>query len=131
MPISSDKHLDYAKEVCQKLLNAGIRATVTSRAESLNYEIREAELQKIPYMLVLGNREQENQAVSVRSYKLGDLKSMSLEKFIDSITNEIKERAIESCFKELAETLKVEKTNKPQKNEQPKKEKKEKKKKEE
>jgi threonyl-tRNA synthetase len=99
LPISSEKHLDYAREVHKKLQEAGLRSTVNASAESLNHQIREAELQKIPYMLVVGNREQQKQEVSVRSYDLGDLKGMKTERFISVVLEEINTRSLESGFK--------------------------------
>ncbi|HON43742.1 MAG: threonine--tRNA ligase [Planctomycetes bacterium] len=99
IPISAKKHLQYAQEVCKKLQELDIRAVVQDRGQRLNYEIREAETSKIPYMLVIGNREQENNEVSVRSYRLGDLQSMPFDKFVDTILKEIATKSADSCFK--------------------------------
>ena len=67
IPIS-DKHLDYATKVLDTLKAAGIRADIDTRAEKMGYKIREAQLQKIPYMLVVGGKEEENEAVSCLLY---------------------------------------------------------------
>ena len=77
IPISAKKHLQYAQEVCKKLQELDIRAVVQDRGQRLNYEIREAETSKIPYMLIMAIA-QENNEVSMRSYRLGDLQSMPL-----------------------------------------------------
>ena len=66
LPIA-DRHLDYAREVCGRLDKAGLRVEVDDRQEKVNYKIREAQLQKIPYMLVVGDREAADRAVAVRS----------------------------------------------------------------
>ena len=66
IPIS-DKHLEYGQKVLDALKDAGIRAEIDTRAEKMGYKIREAQLQKIPYMLVVGGKEEEMNAVSVRS----------------------------------------------------------------
>ena len=66
LPIS-DKYMDYANKVLDELNAAGVRAEVDSRAEKIGYKIREAQMQKIPYMLVVGEKEQEADLVSVRS----------------------------------------------------------------
>ena len=81
IPIS-DKHLDYANKVLDTLKAAGIRADIDTRAEKMGYKIREAQLQKIPYMLVVGGKEEENEAVSVRSRFKGDEGQMKLDDFL-------------------------------------------------
>ena len=81
LPIT-DKQLDYAKGVTEKLRAAGLRAELDARSEKVNAKIREAQLQKIPYMLVVGGREAENGQVSVRDRKLGDQGSRPLEEFL-------------------------------------------------
>lgn len=99
LPISSKKHLEYAEKVKAQLKAAGLRVKLQDRPQTLNYEIREAETRKIPYMLIIGNREQESNQVSVRSYQLGDLKSMDFSKFLEVITAEVKSRNMNSGFK--------------------------------
>ena len=92
LPIS-DKFLDKAYEVKQKMLNAGIRVELDDRAEKIGYKIREAQLQKIPYMLIIGEKEVESGTVSVRSRKDGDLGAVKVEEFIDRAVEEIKTKA--------------------------------------
>ena len=92
LPIS-DKFIDKAYEVKQKMLNAGIRVELDDRAEKIGYKIREAQLQKIPYMLIIGEKEVESGTVSVRSRKNGDLGAVKVEEFIDRAVEEIKTKA--------------------------------------
>lgn len=89
LPIS-DKHLEYAKKVEQALLEKEVRVEVDDRAEKIGYKIREAQLQKVPYMLVVGDKEQETGEVGVRNRKDGDIGAMKLEDFINKIDEEIK-----------------------------------------
>jgi len=81
LPIT-DRQTEYARNVRKQLDAAGIRATVDERSEKVNLKIRDAQLQKIPYMLVVGDREQENGKVAVRNRKLGDLGAQPLADFI-------------------------------------------------
>ena len=92
LPIS-DKHLDYANKVKAELEEKGIRVEVDDRAEKTGYKIREAQLQKVPYMLIVGDKEQESNQVGVRDRKDGDIGAMGLEEFISKIDEEIKEFA--------------------------------------
>lgn len=89
LPIS-EKHLDYANKVKEELLKIGTRVEVDDRAEKIGYKIREAQLEKIPYMLVVGDKESEENKVSVRDRKEGDLGAIKLEEFKDKIIEEIK-----------------------------------------
>ena len=91
LPIS-DKYADYAKKVYEKLQEAGIRAEMDTRSEKIGYKIREAQGQKIPYMLIAGAKEEEEGAVSVRSRFKGDEGARSLETFISDIKAEIAAR---------------------------------------
>ncbi len=91
LPIS-DKHMEYGKEVLASLQNAGIRADLDTRTEKIGYKIREARLQKIPYMLVVGAKEEEDKTVSVRSRFLGDEGSKDLDSFLTAIKKEIADR---------------------------------------
>ena len=88
LPIS-DKYMDYAQNVLNKLTEAGIRAEVDTRAEKIGYKIREAQTAKIPYMLVVGQKEEEENTVSVRSRAAGDEGARSLDTFIADILKEI------------------------------------------
>ena len=91
LPIS-EKYMDYANKVMNDLKEAGIRTEIDDRAEKIGYKIREARLQKIPYMLVVGAKEEEEGKVSVHSRFLGDEGAKSLDEFIVSIKEEIKNR---------------------------------------
>lgn len=93
LPIS-EKYHEYANEVAAKLKEAKIRCSVDERSEKIGYKIRDARLNKIPYMLVVGAKEQEEEVVSVRSRFLGDEGQRSLDTFIAEITEEIKNRTI-------------------------------------
>ena len=93
LPIS-DKHMDYAQRVYADLEKAGIRAEIDTRAEKIGYKIREAQMQKIPYMLVVGAKEEETGKVSVRSRFAGDEGQKDLAGFIEEIQKEIQEKAI-------------------------------------
>lgn len=93
LPIS-DKYLDYADEVLDALKKAGIRASVDTRAEKIGYKIRQSRLDKVPYMLVVGAKEQEEKTVSVRSRFLGDEGSKSLNEFIAAVKEEIAAKTI-------------------------------------
>ena len=99
IPIS-DKHLDYGNKVLDALKEAGIRAEIDTRAEKMGYKIREAQLHKIPYMLVVGGKEEENQAVSVRSRFKGDEGQMSLDEFLSAVKKEIETKEISQVEKE-------------------------------
>ena len=93
LPIS-DKYLDYANKVNEQLKEAGIRTSIDTRAEKIGYKIREARLAKVPYMLVVGAKEEEEGLVSVRSRFAGDEGQKFLADFISAIKEEIKTRAI-------------------------------------
>ena len=88
IPIS-EKHLDYANQIKEKLQAKLVRADVDSRAEKMGYKIREAQLSKVPYMLVVGDKEQEENKVSVRYRQEGDIGAMEVDEFIAKITDEI------------------------------------------
>ncbi|MBQ9461909.1 MAG: threonine--tRNA ligase [Clostridia bacterium] len=92
LPISENL-ADQAKEIEEKLTAAGIRVTTDLRSEKIGYKIREAQLEKIPYMLVIGNKEVENGTVSVRSRKQADMGSMPVDEFIAMALNEIETKA--------------------------------------
>ena len=89
LPIA-DRHHDYANEIKAKLAESGIiRVEIDDRAEKIGYKIREAQLEKVPYMLVLGDKDIEEGAVSVRSRKDGDLGSRKVEDFVADLLEEI------------------------------------------
>ena len=93
LPIS-EKYQDYAQKVFKELRRNGIDVTVDSRSEKIGYKIREARMDKIPYMLVVGAQEEENGTVSVRSRFAGDEGSKSVKEFTDAICEEIRTKAI-------------------------------------
>jgi threonyl-tRNA synthetase len=88
LPIT-DKQTAYAHEVAEKLKSAGVRVAVDDRNEKVNLKIREAQLQKVPYMLVVGGREAEAGQVAVRHRKRGDLGPVAVEDFIKTVTDDI------------------------------------------
>ena len=92
IPISPEKHGDYAREVEGRLKDKGIRAELDMRDERLNARIRDAELQKVPYVVVLGDKEVESKSLSVRSKKEGNLGTMSLEDFTNMLLDKINKR---------------------------------------
>ena len=93
LPIS-DKYMDYAEKVKAALDAADIRTEVDTRSEKIGYKIREAQKNKIPYMLVVGQKEEEEGVVSVRSRFKGDEGQKSLESFIEDIKKEIASREV-------------------------------------
>jgi len=92
LPIT-DRQIDYARQVKARLEDAGLRAAVDERSEKVNFKIREAQLQKIPYMLVVGGREASNGTVAVRNRKHGDQGAKSLDEFIAEAKKLIESRA--------------------------------------
>ena len=90
----SQKHHDYANSVYKKLIENGIRAEIDIRNEKIGYKIREAQLQKIPYMLVLGDKEAETGEVAVRARIEGQGGTMPLDMFIEKINEEVKNRVL-------------------------------------
>jgi threonyl-tRNA synthetase len=93
LPIA-DRHLDYARDVARRLQEVGLRADVDDRQEKVNYKIREAQLQKIPYMLVVGDREAAEQAVAVRSRAKGDLGARPVDQFLADALAEVRAKAL-------------------------------------
>ena len=92
LPIT-DRHMEYAQKVKDRLAAEGLRVTVDERSEKVNLKIRDAQLQKIPYMLVVGDREAENGTVSVRNRKHGDQGSQSVDEFLANIRKLIDTKA--------------------------------------
>jgi threonyl-tRNA synthetase len=91
LPIT-DRQIDYANQVLAKLREAGIRATLDDRKEKVNLKIREAQLQKVPFMLVIGDREAEAGAVSVRNRRHGDEGMRPVEEFVADISRLVREK---------------------------------------
>lgn len=92
LPIS-ELHVEYAEELVAKLRNAGIRAEADNRNEKIGYKIREGRLERIPYLLIVGDKEVNQGTVSVRSRKAGDLGSMALDDFMQKLRDEIAAKA--------------------------------------
>ncbi|MFR2490225.1 MAG: threonine--tRNA ligase [Coprococcus comes] len=99
LPIS-DKYMDYAQKVLDELNNSGVRAEIDIRAEKIGYKIREAQMKKIPYMLVVGAKEEEDGLVSVRSRFEGDEGQKSLTDFLAAIKMEIQAKTAREVKKE-------------------------------
>jgi threonyl-tRNA synthetase len=93
LPIS-EKYADYANDVLKELKKNGILATMDNRSEKIGYKIRETRLAKVPYMLVVGEKEAEAELVSVRSRYLGDEGQKPLNTFVDDICREIRTKEI-------------------------------------
>ena len=93
LPIS-DKHVEYANRIKEELLKKHVRVDVDDRSEKIGYKIREAQLSKTPYMLVVGDKEVEENKVSVRKRSEGDLGQMLVEEFIEKICEEIEDKKL-------------------------------------
>jgi threonyl-tRNA synthetase len=93
LPIA-DRHIEYARSVRQRLADAGLRAEVDERQEKIGYKIREAQLQKVPYMLVVGDKEAADGTVAVRSRTGGDLGASGLDAFLASAGEEVRRKAL-------------------------------------
>ena len=92
LPISEKQH-DYAKKIEEEMKAKGIRAKLDDRSEKIGYKIREAQLEKVPYMVIVGQKEEEENIVSIRSRKDGDIGSMKTNEFIKKVIKEDKEKA--------------------------------------
>ena len=90
LPISTEKHADYARKLVDELTDKGFRIEIDDRNEKIGYKIREAQLQKVPYMLVVGDKEIENNQVGVRSRKDGDIGAMSVSDFEEKLDREVR-----------------------------------------
>ena len=91
LPIS-DKYNDYAKAVKDALFAKGLRVEIDDRAEKMGFKIREAQLEKVPYMLVVGEKEVEGNAVSVRSRDKGEMGSLSVDEFVAMVCKEVEDK---------------------------------------
>ncbi len=92
LPIS-EKHIEYAEKINEMLRSEGIRVELDDRNEKIGYKIRQAQMEKVPYMLVMGDKEAEEGLIAVRSRKNGDMGAMPVDEFIAMIKKEIKEFA--------------------------------------
>ena len=99
LPIS-DKYMEYGRKVLDELEAAGIRAEIDTRAEKINYKIREAQVNRIPYMLIVGAKEEEAGVVSVRSRFAGDEGQKVLAEFIQAVKEENDAKIIREVEKE-------------------------------
>ena len=84
LPIA-DRHIDYANKVKEELQKHNLRVEVDSRSEKIGYKIREAQLSKVPFMLIVGDKEQESNTVGVRSRGEGDIGAMTVEEFLNKV----------------------------------------------
>jgi threonyl-tRNA synthetase len=91
LPIA-DRHLDYARDVQKRLRERGLRIEVDDRTESVGKKIRDAELRKVPYMLVVGDKEAEASAVALRRHREGDIGTMSIDELADRLSAEVADR---------------------------------------
>ena len=96
MPVKTDNEdlMAYADEVCELLDSKNVRVDLDDRAEKLGYRMREAQMEKVPYMLVLGFNEMEQKTVSFRLHGEKDTTVLPLDEFVDMITKEIETKAI-------------------------------------
>ena len=94
LPIS-EKFLDYAEQVAAELKSNGIAATCDRRSEKIGYKLRETRLQKIPYALIIGQKEQDEHVVSMWNRKDGDVGSTTLDKFVEDLCKEIRTKSTE------------------------------------
>ena len=100
VPISNEKHADFAAEVYKKMRAVGIRARLDDRSESMNYKIRESlQDKKVPYVCVIGDKEIETNSVAVRARGIGQVGTFKVEDFIEKVADEIKNRNLESFAK--------------------------------
>jgi threonyl-tRNA synthetase len=102
LPIA-DRHADYAASVRDRLAAAGLRAELDARQEKINYKIREAQLQKIPYMLVVGDREAAEDTISVRSRSGGDLGPQKVAEFVKQALDEVETKGLEPHVEAVTE----------------------------
>jgi threonyl-tRNA synthetase len=93
LPIA-DRHLDHARSVAERLSAAGLRAEVDDRTESVGRKIRDAEVRRIPFMLVVGDREQEADQVAVREHRRGDVGSVPVSDFTRRLQELVQTRAL-------------------------------------
>ena len=92
IPVTEEKHLEYARSVAAALRESHVRVEVEESNETLGYKIRKAQMEKVPYMLIVGDKEMASHTVSIRSRKDGDQGAMPIAVFIANVTREIKNR---------------------------------------
>jgi threonyl-tRNA synthetase len=98
----ADRHLEFATQAQAALVAAGLRADLDARIEKIGYKIREAQLQKVPYMLVVGDREVAEGAVSVRGRSAGDLGARPLAEFVRLASEEVASKALASGMRPVS-----------------------------
>ena len=91
LPIA-DRHLDRIYEIKKQLEAAGLRVEVDDRSEKIGFKIRSAQLEKVPYMVIVGDKDIENNTISIRSRKEGEIGAMKVQDFITAIVEEIEEK---------------------------------------
>lgn len=92
IPVNNEYHLDYAKKISDKLKKEKVRVTLDDRDEKLSYKMRESQIKKIPYTLILGDKELEEKTISFRKYSSKDTKSLKTENFIKHLKKEIEDK---------------------------------------
>ena len=90
----SDNYREYADKLYDEMQKKGFRVEIDERSEKIGYKIREAQLEKVPYMIIAGEKEMNEGTVSVRSRKQGDLGSMSLDAFMEMLGKEVDDKVI-------------------------------------
>ena len=93
LPIA-DRHQDYAREIMSKLQAAGIRCEIDDRSEKVGFKIRAAQMEKVPYMILVGDKDIEANTISVRSRKGGDEGATTVEEFLKRITEEVENKVL-------------------------------------
>ena len=96
LPIT-DNHAEYADKIAQQLEESGIRVEKDLRNEKIGFKIREAQLQKIPYMIVLGDKEVESSTLGVRRRRSKETRTLDLKTFLDEVNEAVKNRTIDSA----------------------------------
>jgi threonyl-tRNA synthetase len=96
LPIT-DNHADYADKIAQQLEESGVRVEKDLRNEKIGFKIREAQLQKIPYMIVLGDKEVESSTLGVRRRRSKETRTLDLKTFLDEVNEAVKNRTIDSA----------------------------------
>ena len=94
IPVHHEKHVEYANKVCDALTTLGMRATVDSRNEKLGYRVREAQLQKVTYQIVVGDGEQENNTVTIRQSGKKDSVTLSLDEALAKFKAEVDNKTL-------------------------------------
>lgn len=94
IPVHYEKHAEYAEKLNEKLLALGFRSKADTRNEKLGYRIREAQLAKVPYQLVIGDGEVENNTVTIRRAQSKDSQTVNVEEFIEMLTKEVENKQL-------------------------------------